>query len=227
MRIRVLIVDPGRLERAGLRAFLETQEGIQVVAEASSGKEAVQVVRGLQVDVVLMELELARADGLEAVRTLAGGAGTRAVKVLVMGADDLGEHMYDVLAAGAQGLVGKRAATAELVVAVQAAAIAGTFLESACAVRLGRDLVRLARPRAVGSGRLGMLTEREREVLGHIARGLSNAEIAGALHVAETTVRTHVAHLLAKLCLRDRVQAASLAYEAGLVQAGTDAAASC
>jgi DNA-binding NarL/FixJ family response regulator len=209
-RIRVLIADDQPLMRAGFRAVLEAS-GFEVVAEAADGEEAIRAAGRHKPDVVLMDVRMPGTDGIEATRRLPRD------RVLVLTTFGLDEYIVEALRAGASGFLTKDAPTHELVAAVRAVAAGDAVLSPAVTRRL---LDRVARrlPSAAGSPHgAEALTEREREVLRLLASGLSNAEIAAALVVAEPTVKTHVSNLLGKLGLRDRVQAVIYAYENGLV----------
>jgi DNA-binding NarL/FixJ family response regulator len=209
-RIRVLIADDQPLMRAGFRAVLEAS-GFEVVAEAGDGEEAIRAAEQHRPDVVLMDVRMPGTDGIEATRRLPRH------RVLVLTTFGLDEYIVEALRAGASGFLTKDAPTQELVAAVRAVAAGDAVLSPAVTRRL---LDRVARRLPTASGTPGgpeALTEREREVLRLLASGLSNAEIAAALVVAEPTVKTHVSNLLGKLGLRDRVQAVIYAYENGLV----------
>jgi DNA-binding NarL/FixJ family response regulator len=210
-RIRVLIADDQPLMRAGFRAVLEATGSIEVVAEAEDGEQAVRAAERHRPDVVLMDIRMPGVDGIEATRRLPRQ------RVLVLTTFGLDDYIVEALRAGASGFLTKDAPTQELVAAVRAVAAGDAVLSPAVTRRL---LDRVARrlPPATPDGDVTALTEREREVLGLLATGLSNAEIASALVLAEPTVKSHVSNLLGKLGLRDRVQAVIYAYEHGLVQ---------
>jgi DNA-binding NarL/FixJ family response regulator len=217
--IRLLIADDHELMRGGLRAMLGTQDDMEVVGEASDGGEAVEQALALRPDVVIMDIRMPRVDGIEATRRLAvHGPSPR---VLVVTTFDLDEYVWEALRAGAAGFMLKDAPPRQLAEAVRAVAVGETLLAPAITRRLVERYVRVPPPgSAAGQERLGELTDREREVLELIARGLSNGEIAGRLFLSEATVKTHVTRILSKLDLRDRVQAVVLAYETGLVEPG-------
>jgi DNA-binding NarL/FixJ family response regulator len=216
--IRVLVADDQALVRAGFRAILEAQDDLEVVGEAGDGGEAVAIARELRPDVVLMDVRMPGVDGIEATRRLLrDGDGPR---VLMLTTFDLDEYVYEAMRAGASGFLLKDAPRDQLVGAVRTVAAGDSLLAPALLRRLIEDFVRRPAPGARSHPELEELTERELEVLTLIARGLANAEIAAQLFVSEATVRTHVTHILAKLGLRDRVQAVVLAYETGLVQPG-------
>jgi DNA-binding NarL/FixJ family response regulator len=216
--IRVLVADDQALVRAGFRAILEAQDDLEVVGEAGDGGEAVANARELRPDVVLMDVRMPGVDGIEATRRLLRDGD--APRVLMLTTFDLDEYVYEAMRAGASGFLLKDAPRDQLVGAVRTVAAGDSLLAPALLRRLIEDFVRRPAPGARSHPELEELTERELEVLTLIARGLANAEIAAQLFVSEATVRTHVTHILAKLGLRDRVQAVVLAYETGLVQPG-------
>ncbi|MFG1618199.1 response regulator [Nonomuraea wenchangensis] len=217
--LRVLIADDQDLFRAGFGLILDAQPDIEVVGEAADGEEAIAETRRLQPDVVLMDVRMPGKNGIEATREICA---TTAAKVLVLTMFDLDEYVYDAVRAGASGFLLKDIRRDELAHAVRTVASGEALLAPAATRRLLEDLVRRpahgVAPRL--AARLEALTDRERETLKLVARGLSNAEIAAALVVTEHTVKTHVSRMLSKLDLRDRVQAVVLAYESGLVVAG-------
>jgi DNA-binding NarL/FixJ family response regulator len=216
--IRVLVADDQTLVRAGFRAILDVQDDLEVVGEAEDGDEAVALARELRPDVVLMDIRMPGVDGIEATRRLLRDGD--APRILMLTTFDLDEYVYEAMKAGASGFLLKDAPRDQLVGAVRTVAAGDALLAPALVRRLIEDFVRRPAPGARPPAELDALTEREREVLTLIARGLANAEIAARLFVSEATVRTHVTHILAKLGLRDRVQAVVLAYETGLVQPG-------
>ena len=213
--LRLLIADDQALMRAGFRMILEAQPDLRVVAEAADGVEAVEAARVHDPDVILMDIRMPRMDGVEATRRLTGH------RVLILTTFNLDEYVVEALRAGASGFLLKDAPPEELVRAVRVVA-AGDALLSPAVTRtlLDRVVTRLPTPPAAAPGLLADLTERELEVLRLVARGLSNSEIAARLVVGETTVKTHVSHVLDKLGVRDRVQAVVLAYELGVVNPG-------
>jgi DNA-binding NarL/FixJ family response regulator len=215
--IRVLVVDDQALVRGGFRMILDAQPDIEVVGEASDGREAVELSRATSPDVVLMDVRMPVMDGIEATAKLTRSGGPR---VLMLTTFDLDEHVYDAIRAGASGFLLKDVPPAELAHAVRVVAAGETLLAPAITRRLVEEFVRRPAP-GRRPERLDRLTERELEVLTLVARGLSNAEIANQLVLGETTVKTHVTRILGKLDLRDRVQAVVLAYESGLVTPGT------
>jgi DNA-binding NarL/FixJ family response regulator len=215
--IRVLLADDQELVRSGFRLILELAEGIEVVAEAVDGREALELARELKPDVVLMDVRMPELDGIEATRRIRqAGLETR---VLVLTTFDLDEYVYAAVRAGASGFLLKDAPREQLITAVRTVARGEALLAPAVTQRLIERF--LARPPAEETApALADLSPRELGVLRLVARGLSNAEIAGALVVGEATVKTHVARILRKLGVRDRVQAVVFAYESGLVQPG-------
>jgi DNA-binding NarL/FixJ family response regulator len=215
--IRVLLADDQELVRSGFRLILELADGIDVVGEAADGREAVRLAKELQPDVVLMDVRMPEIDGIEATRRLRQ-AGVDA-RVLVLTTFDLDEYVYGAMRAGASGFLLKDAPREQLVTAVRTIGRGEALLAPAVTKRLIERFVdRPAPVEAVPA--LAELSSRELEVLRLIARGLSNAEIAGELTIGEATVKTHVARVLRKLDLRDRVQAVVLAYETGVVAPG-------
>ena len=217
MSIRVLIADDQELVRTGFRMILSGEPDITVVGEASDGLAAVELARGLGVDVVLMDIRMPGIDGIEATRRL-GAAGSSA-RVLILTTFDLNEYVYEALRAGASGFLLKDAPAAQLMTAIRVVADGEALLAPTITRRLIAEFAQRPAPSARPAA-MEELTERELEVLQLIARGLSNAEIAKELFVGDATVKTHVARILMKLELRDRVQAVVTAYESGLVQPG-------
>ena len=218
--IRVLIADDQALVRAGFRMILDAEEDIDVVGEASDGVEAVEQTRRLDPDVVLMDIRMPELDGIEATRRVVGLGGDRPVRVLMLTTFDLNEYVYEALRAGASGFLLKDVPPEELAAGIRVVARGDALLAPSITKRLIHEFARAAPAAAPPSG-FDELTAREVEVFKLVARGLSNAEIAQELVVSETTVKTHVARMLMKLGLRDRVQAVVLAYESGLVTPGT------
>jgi len=218
--VRVLIADDQPMVRTCLRVILEAEPDIEVVGEAGDGAEAVREARRLRPEVVLMDVRMPGVDGIEATRRLVAERATNPVEVLVLTTFDVDKLVEEALRAGAVGYLLKDAATEQLVRAVRLCAKGQSLLAPSVTRRL-IDRLAAPRPSVPGTGLLDELTAREREVLVLLARGLSNAEIATSLHVGQTTVKSHVGHLLAKLGVRDRVQAVVLAYEHGLVAPGT------
>jgi DNA-binding NarL/FixJ family response regulator len=218
--IRVLVADDQALVRTGLRTILEDAGGFDVVGEAADGLEAVGQAAALRPDVVLMDVRMPRMDGIAATRKIRSEPD--APRVLVLTTFDLDEYVYSGLRAGAGGFLLKDALAADLISAIRAV-VAGDAVVAPSATRrlVERFLDSTPESDRHRPNLLDVLTEREREVLTLLARGLSNAEIAGRLYLSEGTVKTHVSHVLGKLALRDRVQAVVLAYETGLVRPGS------
>ncbi len=216
--LRVAVADDQALVRAGFRLILEAQDDIEVVAEAGDGEEAVAVVRRERPDVALMDVRMPRLDGLEATRRIV--AAGLPCRVLMLTTFDLDEYVYAALQTGASGFLLKDVSPEGLVQAVRSVAAGDTLLAPGITRRLIERFARPAPPATAPPGALADLTAREREVLMLLARGLSNIELAEALVVSEATAKTHVGRILAKLGLRDRVQAVVLAYETGLVTPG-------
>jgi DNA-binding NarL/FixJ family response regulator len=218
--IRVLLVDDQALVRAGFRMILDAEPEMEVVGEAADGREAIDQVRALRPEIVLMDIRMPELDGLEATRRILAG-GDEAPKILMLTTFDLDEYVYEALRAGASGFLLKDTPPEQLVSAIEVISQGEALLSPTITRRVISEFVKGTGPKPQAQfPRLQDLTAREREVLTLIARGLSNAEIATELFVSETTVKTHVAHVLMKLELRDRVQAVVLAYESGLVQPG-------
>jgi DNA-binding NarL/FixJ family response regulator len=215
--IRVLLADDQSLVRAGFRLILGGEPDIEVVGEAADGREAIALARRLEPDVVLMDIRMPELDGIEATRQIARPDGGRPA-VLVLTTFDLDAYVYEALRAGASGFLLKDAPEEQLVIGIRVVAEGGSLFAPAVTRRLIERFAGgtpAAAPPAVDE-----LTPREAEILTLVARGLSNAEIAEQLIVSQHTVKSHVAHILGKLGLRDRVQAVVLAYEAGLVRPG-------
>ncbi|HKA12742.1 MAG TPA: response regulator transcription factor [Candidatus Dormibacteraeota bacterium] len=215
--LRVVIADDQALVRAGFRMILQTDPGIRVVGEAANGEEAVSAVRRHRPDVVMMDVRMPVLDGLEATRRIlaAGGGGCR---VIILTTFDLDEYVFAALRAGASGFLLKDVSPEHLIASVRMVASGDALLAPSVTRRL---IERFAGPPdAAAQPSLSALTDREREVLALIARGLSNAELAERMHLGETTIKTHVGRVLSKLGLRDRAQAVVLAYETGLVSPG-------
>jgi DNA-binding NarL/FixJ family response regulator len=210
--IRVALADDQALVRAGFRMIVESQPDMQFAGEAADGQEAIDLVRRQRPDVVLMDIRMPRIDGIEATRQVAG-----ITRVVILTTFELDEYVFDALAAGASAFLLKAAPPEELVRAIRIVASGDALLAPSVTRRLIEEFAKRPEPVARKVKQVEALTERELDVLRQIALGLTNAEIGTRLHVAETTVKTHVAHILNKLDLRDRVQAVILAYEAGLV----------
>ena len=216
----LLIVDDQELVRTGFRLFLETQPGLAVVGEAGDGEEAIQRVRELRPDVVLMDIRMPTMDGVEATAKLTSGAIEPAPRVLVLTTFDLDEYVFGALRAGAAGFLLKDAPRERLIEAIRVVHSGEALLSPSITRRLIEDFAARSDPIEPAAAVLAELTPREREVLVLVAHGLSNAEIAARLVVTEATVKSHVGAVLLKLGLRDRVQAVVFAYEHGIVVAG-------
>ena len=218
MSIRVLIADDQSLVRAGFRLVLENYPDIEIVGSASNGEEAIYSVGRLEPDVVLMDIRMPELDGIAATRQITS---RHSARVLVLTTYDLDEYVYDALQAGASGFLLKDTPPTQLVEGIRAVAGGDALLAPSVTRRLIEEFGRFGPVRRTRPAELDQLTPRELDVLRLLARGLSNAEIAQALVLSDTTVKTHVAHVLGKLGLRDRVQAVVLAYESGLVVPGS------
>ncbi|MGW1226117.1 response regulator [Streptomyces sp. NPDC001515] len=221
MTIRVVVADDQELVRSGFAMILDAQPDIEVVAEAGDGAAAVDAVRRLAPDVALLDIRMPGTDGIEACRAITGAGGCRTVMLTTFDSD---AYVYEALHAGASGFLLKDVRRDDLVHAVRVVAAGDSLLAPSVARRLIAAYTARppAAPGAEPSARLEVLTARERETLLHLARGLSNAEIAAALVVSEHTVKTHVGHVLSKLGLRDRIQAVICAYECGLVSPSSE-----
>jgi DNA-binding NarL/FixJ family response regulator len=215
--IRVLVVDDQAMVRAGLRMILDGQADIEVVGEAADGEEAQVAVRRDRPDLVLMDIRMPRLDGIAATRKLIEH--DPAVRVLVVTTFDADQYVFEALRAGASGFILKDSSPEQLVAAVRLIAAGDALLAPARTRRLIETQVR-PKP-TVDSSLIGTLTDREREVLVLMARGLDNSQIAAELFIGDATVRTHIGHVLSKLNSRSRVQAVVVAYESGLVRPGT------
>ena len=220
MTIRVLVVDDEELVRTGLRLILDAEPDIGVVGTASDGRQAVAEVRRLCPDVVLMDIRMPGLDGLEATRRILTEPDVPPCKVVILTTFDVDEHVYEALRAGASGFLLKDVPADQLAHAIRVAAAGEALLAPSVTRRLIAAFARPTAPAPVPVAGLGDLTPREVEVLTLLAEGLSNAEIAARLFVGEATVKTHVARILTKLGVRDRVQAVIAAFRSGLVSAG-------
>jgi DNA-binding NarL/FixJ family response regulator len=215
--IRILVADDQSMVRAGFRMLLSREDDIEVVAEASNGLEAVEKAARFSPSVVLMDIRMPELDGLEATRRIL--ASEEAARILILTTFDLDEYVYEALRAGASGFVLKDDPPEQLLGAIRIVAGGDALLSPAITKRVIKQFARIPRPDP--PKQLEELTERELDVFRLIARGLSNAEIGEQLYISDTTVKTHITHILQKLDLRDRVQAVVLAYETGLFE--TDA----
>jgi DNA-binding NarL/FixJ family response regulator len=217
--VRILLVDDQPLLRTGFRMVLGAEDDLHIVGEAGDGADAVDLARRLLPDVVLMDIRMPRMDGVAATRAILEAR--LPVRVLILTTFDLDEYVVGALRAGASGFLAKDVPAEDLVSAIRTVAAGDAVVAPRILRRLlDRFADSLPDPSAAPPRSLNVLTDREREVLVHVARGLSNSEIADALSVSETTIKTHVGHVLTKLGLRDRVQAVVLAYETGLVRPG-------
>jgi DNA-binding NarL/FixJ family response regulator len=212
MSIRVLVADDQSMVRAGFRMLLSGEEDIEVVAEASNGLEAIEKAERFGPTVVLMDIRMPELDGLEATRRIL--ASDPDARVLILTTFDLDEYVYEALRAGASGFVLKDDPPEQLIAAIRTVAAGAALLSPTVTKRVIRQFSRTPRP--TPPKELDELSERERDVFRLMVRGLSNAEIGQELYISETTVKTHVTHILSKLGLRDRVQAVVLAYQTGV-----------
>jgi DNA-binding NarL/FixJ family response regulator len=211
--IRVALADDQALVRAGFRMIVESQPDMQVAGEAADGQDAIDLIRREHPDVVLMDIRMPHMDGIAATRQVAA-----LTRVVILTTYELDEYVFDALSAGASGFLLKAAPPEDLIRAIRVVASGDALLAPSVTKRLIEEFAKRPEPHPHKPKELDSLTDRELEVLRELARGMTNNEIAKKLHVSETTVKTHVAHLLDKLDLRDRVQAVILAYEAGLVE---------
>ncbi|GGW99999.1 DNA-binding response regulator [Streptomyces malachitofuscus] len=218
--IRVLLADDQTVVRAGFRALLDLTDDLVVVAEAADGVQAVELTRTTHPDVVLMDIRMPRADGLEATRRIAATPALDAVRVLVLTTYEADEYVFEALRAGAAGFLLKDIDPDDLRTAIRTVAAGHNLLAPAVTRRVIEEFTRLKAPGAEALRRLDPLTEREREVLALVGRGLSNEEIGARLLMSPLTAKTHVSRVMTKLAARDRAQLVVLAYESGLVRAG-------
>jgi DNA-binding NarL/FixJ family response regulator len=216
--VRVLLVDDDDLMRAGLKAVLSSDERIEVVGEASDGRAALDQVRALGPDVVLMDVRMPDLDGIAATREVV--AASPEAKVVILTTFEQDDYIFGALNAGASGFLLKRTSPEELIAALHTVAAGDSLLSPSVTRRVIDRMAQHPAAEAAFDERLGELTPREREVLAQVARGLSNGEIAATLVIEESTVKTHVKRILMKLRLRDRVQAVIFAYESGLTRPG-------
>jgi DNA-binding NarL/FixJ family response regulator len=220
MTVRILIADDQALVRAGFKMILDAEADLEVVGEAPDGQQAVSMAEELEPDVVLMDIRMPELDGIEATRRVVAAAGERTVRVLMLTTFDANEYVYEALRAGASGFLLKDVPPEQLVAGIRVVSEGEALLAPSITRRLIQEFATAVPARAEPPKGLAELTARELEVFKLVARGLSNAEIAEELVVSETTVKTHVARVLMKLGLRDRVQAVVLAYESGVAVPG-------
>jgi DNA-binding NarL/FixJ family response regulator len=220
MPVRVLVADDQPLIRAGLRMLLSTVADLEVVGEAANGEEAKALVESLLPDVVLMDVRMPGTDGLQAASAILSTPALSDVRVVILTTFDVDDYIFEALEMGASGFLLKDAEPEEIIRAIRAAAAGDAVLSPTVTRRLIADYARRPRRPVVDSGALDALTDREREVMAHVARGLSNEEIAAQLFMSRLTAKTHVSRILAKLSARDRAQLVVLAYELGLVEPG-------
>jgi len=216
MTITVVIADDQAMVRAGFRRLLEGEAGIDVLADAADGAQAVEMVTRLKPAVALLDVRMPNMDGIEATRRITA---TTATRVVILTTFDLDEYVYDALRAGASGFLLKDAPAEQMITAVHVAAAGDALIAPSITRRLLAEFARRPRPEDARP-RLAALTDRERDILLRLGRGMSNAEIAAELFLGEATIKTHVGNVLAKLELRDRVQAVVFAYETGVIAPG-------
>ena len=220
--IRVLVADDQNLVRAGFRVLIDSSADCCVVAEAANGAEAVALALEHRPDVVLMDVRMPELDGIAATRRIVADERTAATRILVLTTFDLDDHVFDALQAGASGFLLKDTDPEDLLNAVRVVAAGDALLSPRMTGRvIAQFVARPGLPPVISGRALDPLTDREREVLVQVGRGLSNAEIAGELYVSTATAKTHVSHIMSKLNARDRVQLVVMAYESGLINPGT------
>jgi DNA-binding NarL/FixJ family response regulator len=217
MTVRVVVADDQRMVRAGFTRLLEMEPGLEVVGAAADGAQAVDLVTRLHPHVALLDIRMPTMDGIEATRRIVRLTDTR---VVILTTFDLDEYVYDALRAGASGFLLKDSPPEQVVAAIHAAAEGDALIAPSVTRRLLDEFVRRPHPGAADQA-LAQLTDRERDVLQRLGRGLSNAEIAAELFLGEATIKTHIGNVLSKLGLRDRVQAVVYAYEHGLITPGS------
>ena len=218
--IRVVVADDQALVRRGFASILDSTDGIDVVGEAEHGADAVAIAIRERPDVILMDVRMPHMDGLEATRRITGDPDLVGTRILILTTFDLDEYVHEALCAGASGFLLKDTEPVELIHAVRVIAAGEALIAPKVTRRLIEEFARVSQPNAADDAAMAQLTEREREVLEHVARGLSNSEIAEQLFVSQATVKTHVGRLLMKLQARDRAQLVVAAYEAGVVHRG-------
>lgn len=219
--IRVVVADDHALVRAGFSVLLDAEPGVEVVGVATNGREAIELARAHRPEVVLMDIRMPQVDGIEATRRIAADPALDGVRVLILTTFELDEYIVDALRAGASGFLIKDTEPVELVRAVRVVAGGDALLSPSVTRRLIGELVHRAGPAAAPGPELDVLTDREREVLALVGRGLSNDEIAAELYISTATARTHVSRAMTKLHARDRAQLVVAAYESRLVTPGT------
>ena len=219
MTIRVLVVDDEALLRTAFSSLIDAEDDLEVVGEAADGRQAVQIAARLRPDVVVMDVRMPVMDGIEATRQITAGQGAGVPRVLILTTFDLDEYVFEALRAGASGFALKSRPLEELLSAIRTVAAGEALLAPSVTRRLIAHFAHRAPAPPRAAPRLAELTEREREVLALVARGLSNTELAGTLRVSLPTVKTHVSRILTKLGARDRTQLVILAYESGIVTA--------
>jgi DNA-binding NarL/FixJ family response regulator len=222
--VRVLLVDDEGLVRSGFRLLLDVEDDVTVVGEAADGIEAVERARATRPDVVLMDIRMPRLDGIEATRQIASSPGLQHVRILILTTYDTDAYVFDGLQAGASGFLLKDAGPAELLHAIRVIAAGEALLAPRITRRLIAQFTARRTADDAATERLAVLTDREREVLALVGRGLSNAEIGAELYLSPATARTHVSHAMVKLGARDRAQLVVVAYETGLVGPGSEPA---
>jgi DNA-binding NarL/FixJ family response regulator len=221
--IRVVLADDQALVRAGFRVLLDAEPGVEVVGQATNGREAIELTRAERPHVVLMDIQMPDISGIEATRQIAADPALDGVRVLILTTFELDEYIVDALRAGASGFLIKDTEPVELVRAVKVVAAGDSLLSPSVTRRLISEFVNRSGPSATPSPALDLLTEREREVLALVGRGLSNDEIAAQLFISVATARTHVSRAMTKLHARDRAQLVVAAYESRLVTPGQPA----
>jgi RNA polymerase sigma factor (sigma-70 family) len=215
-----VVADDQALVRRGFASILDSTDGIDVVGEAEHGADAVAIAIRERPDVILMDVRMPHMDGLEATRRITGDPDLVGTRILILTTFDLDEYVHEALCAGASGFLLKDTEPVELIHAVRVIAAGEALIAPKVTRRLIEEFARVSQPNAADDAAMAQLTEREREVLEHVARGLSNSEIAEQLFVSQATVKTHVGRLLMKLQARDRAQLVVAAYEAGVVHRG-------
>lgn len=220
MTIGVVVADDQALLRASFRMLIDSDPAMTVLGEVADGAEAVQTARAVHPDVVLMDIRMPGIDGIEATRRITADSGLAGVRVLILTTFDLDEYIYGALAAGASGFILKETSPEDLLAAIRIVAAGEALLAPSVTRRIIAEFTRRPTTLHPSIPPFGSLTAREEEVLLHVARGLSNSEIAGALHMSLGTAKTHVSRLLAKLGARDRAQLVIIAYESGLALQG-------